>query len=152
MRVTDPDSRRADVVVRPISVGARCSESHSRFSALNKMGQAHQRVMLVGSPRTRLARRRRGLSLSSRHCGTVTFSEDAELPPKAVNCNSSICRQRGLLLSFSSADKITLTSGENALTTYEFYAHKIAHRFPHGLRLAAVFVGEDPGRLSNARA
>ena len=59
MRVTDPDiefqnpasparpsgsglsyhksrnRRRADVVVRPISVGARCSESHSRFSAHN---------------------------------------------------------------------------------------------------------------------
>jgi hypothetical protein len=57
------------------------------------------------------------------------FSEDAELPTKAVSCNCSICRQKGLLLSFFPADKFTLTSGENALTTYEFYAHEIAHRF-----------------------
>jgi hypothetical protein len=76
------------------------------------MGQAHQRVMLVGSPRTSSARRRRGLSLASRHCGAVTFSEDAELPTKAVSCNCSICRQKGLLLSFFPADKLTLTSGE----------------------------------------
>jgi hypothetical protein len=93
------------------------------------MGQAHQRIMLVGSPRTRSATQRRGLSLASRHCGAVTFSEDAELPTKAVSCNCSICRQKGLLLSFFPADQFTLTSGENALTTYEFYAHKIAHRF-----------------------
>jgi hypothetical protein len=109
MRVTDPDiefqnpasparpsgsglsyhksrnRRRADVVVRPISVGARCSESHSRFSTLKQMGQAHQRIMLVGSPRTRSARRRRGLSLASCHCGAVTLSVDAELPTKAVS-------------------------------------------------------------------
>jgi hypothetical protein len=115
--------------VRPISVRARCSESHSRFGTLNKMGEAYQRIMLVGSPRTRSARRRRGLSLASCHCGAVTFNVDAELQTKAVSCNCSSCRQKGLLLSFFSADKFTLTSGENALTTYEFYAHKIAHRF-----------------------
>jgi hypothetical protein len=144
--------RRVGVVVRPISVRARCSESHSRFGTLNKMGEAYQRIMLVGSPRTRSARRRRGLSLASCHCGAVTFNVDAELQTKAVSCNCSSCRQKGLLLSFFSADKFTLTSGENAMTTYEFYAYKIAHRFPHGLRLVAIFVGEDPGRLSNARA
>jgi hypothetical protein len=31
---------------------------------------------------------------------------------------------KGLLLSFFPADKVALTSGENALTTYEFYAQK----------------------------
>jgi hypothetical protein len=63
------------------------------------------------------------------HCGAVTFSVDADVPTKALSCNCSICRQKGLLLSFLPADKFTLTSGENALTTYEFNAHKIAHRF-----------------------
>jgi hypothetical protein len=63
------------------------------------------------------------------HCGAVTFSVDADVPTKAVSCNCSICRQKGLLLSFFPANLFTLTSGENALTTYEFNAHKIAHRF-----------------------
>jgi hypothetical protein len=63
------------------------------------------------------------------HCGAVTFSVDAEIPTKALSCNCSICRQNGLLLSFFPVAKFTLTSGENALTTYEFNTHKIAHRF-----------------------
>ena len=63
------------------------------------------------------------------HCGAVTFSVDADVPTKALSCNCSICRQKGLLLSFFPAHQFTLTSGENALTTYEFNAHKIAHRF-----------------------
>jgi hypothetical protein len=63
------------------------------------------------------------------HCGAVTFSVDADIPTKAVSCNCSICRQKGLLLAFFPVDKFTLTSGEDALTTYEFNAHKIAHRF-----------------------
>lgn len=63
------------------------------------------------------------------HCGAVTFSVDAEVPTKALSCNCSICRQKGLLLGFFPVDKFTLTSGENALTTYEFNTHKTAHRF-----------------------
>jgi hypothetical protein len=39
------------------------------------------------------------------HCGAVTFSVDAEVPTKALSCNCSICRQKGLLLSFVPADK-----------------------------------------------
>nr|WP_294517094.1 GFA family protein [uncultured Rhodopila sp.] len=54
---------------------------------------------------------------------------DAELPGKAISCNCSICRQKGLLLSFFPAARFTLISGEDALTTYEFNAHKIQHRF-----------------------
>ena len=63
------------------------------------------------------------------HCGAVKFSVDAELPTKGLSCNCSICRQKGLLLSFFPAGKFTLVIGEDALTTYEFNAHKIQHRF-----------------------
>jgi hypothetical protein len=63
------------------------------------------------------------------HCGAVTFSVDAEVPTKALSCNCSICRQKGPLLSFFPADKFTLTSGEDSLTTYKFNANNIAHRF-----------------------
>jgi hypothetical protein len=101
--------RRADVIVQPISIRARCSESNSRFNTLN---------MLVGSPRTRSARRRGGLSLASCHSGAVTFSVAAEFPTKAVSC--FICQQKGLLLSLFSADKFTAQKRGNALTTYEY--------------------------------
>jgi hypothetical protein len=63
------------------------------------------------------------------HCGAVTFTVDAEVPTKALSCNCSICRQKGLLLGFFPADKFSLTRGEDALSTYEFNTHKIAHRF-----------------------
>ena len=63
------------------------------------------------------------------HCGAVKFQVDAELPRTALSCNCSICRQKGLLLSFSPADKFSLASGQDALTTYEFNTHKIQHRF-----------------------
>lgn len=63
------------------------------------------------------------------HCGAISFTVDAEVPTKALSCNCSICRQKGLLLAFFPADKFRLTRGEDALRTYEFNAHKIAHRF-----------------------
>jgi hypothetical protein len=60
------------------------------------------------------------------HCGAVEFTVDAALPTKAISCNCSICRDKGLLVSFFPADKFT-TSG--AVTTYLFNHHKIEHRF-----------------------
>jgi hypothetical protein len=63
------------------------------------------------------------------HCGAVKFSVDADLPTQALSCNCSICRQKGLLLSFVPAPRFTLMSGEDALSTYEFNTHKIQHRF-----------------------
>ena len=63
------------------------------------------------------------------HCGAVKFEVDADLPTKAISCNCSICRQKGLLLSFFPANKFNLTTGEDGLATYEFNTHKIKHRF-----------------------
>ena len=62
------------------------------------------------------------------HCGAVKFTVDAEVPTKALSCNCSICRQKGLLLSFFPASQFALT-GEDSLTTYAFNTHKIQHRF-----------------------
>jgi hypothetical protein len=69
-----------------------------------------------------------------------------------VSCNCSIRRQKGLLLSFFPADKLTLTSGENALTTYEFYAHKIGHRFCMVCGSQPFSSGKTPDGSANARA
>jgi hypothetical protein len=60
------------------------------------------------------------------HCGAVKFTVDADLPKKAMSCNCSICRSKGLLLSFFPVEKFT-TSGD--LTTYLFNHHKIEHKF-----------------------
>lgn len=63
------------------------------------------------------------------HCGAVTFSVDAELPTEALSCNCSICRRKGLLLSFFPISAFTLSSGQDRLSTYTFNRHKIRHQF-----------------------
>lgn len=63
------------------------------------------------------------------HCGAITFSVDAELPTEALSCNCSICRRKGLLLSFFPISAFTLNSGQDQLSTYTFNHHKIRHQF-----------------------
>ena len=61
------------------------------------------------------------------HCGAVAFTVDADAPTKALSCNCSICRKKGLLLAFFPASKVFGT-GEGT-TAYLFNTHKIEHRF-----------------------
>ena len=61
------------------------------------------------------------------HCGTVTFSVDADLPESAMSCNCSHCRRKGLLLAFFPAAAFTVNSGDGALTGYTFNTHRINH-------------------------
>ncbi|HWK69918.1 MAG TPA: GFA family protein [Burkholderiaceae bacterium] len=63
------------------------------------------------------------------HCGAVQFKVNAEPPAAAISCNCSHCRRKGFLLSFFPAEQFTLTQGEEALRSYKFNTHKIAHRF-----------------------
>ncbi len=63
------------------------------------------------------------------HCGAVTFTVEGDAPGEAMSCNCSHCRRKGFLLTFVPAAQFTLTAGEDALTGYEFYKHKIRHRF-----------------------
>lgn len=63
------------------------------------------------------------------HCGAVTFTVEADLPAKAISCNCSICRRKGMLLAFFPAEQFTLTSGEESLSSYRFNKEKIEHRF-----------------------
>lgn len=62
-------------------------------------------------------------------CGAVTFTVDADVPTKAVSCNCSICRCKGLLLAFFPAAQFTLTSGEDQLSGYRFNTKQIEHHF-----------------------
>ncbi|MBC2834447.1 GFA family protein [Paragemmobacter straminiformis] len=63
------------------------------------------------------------------HCGAVAFTVTADLPAEVYECNCSICRRKGLLLTFVPATAFTLDSGEASLGRYRFYKHRITHRF-----------------------
>jgi hypothetical protein len=76
------------------------------------------------------------------HCGAISFSVDADLPNKALSCNCSICREKGLLLGFFPADKFT-ASGE-APTIYLFNTHKIEHRFCKTCGVQPFAYGKNP--------
>ncbi|MFT3965254.1 MAG: GFA family protein [Sphingobium sp.] len=63
------------------------------------------------------------------HCGTVAFTVDADLPTEAISCNCSHCRRKGFLLAFVPASQFSLTGGADALATYRFNTHRLAHIF-----------------------
>ncbi|SCW48108.1 Uncharacterized conserved protein [Sphingobium faniae] len=63
------------------------------------------------------------------HCGAVTFRVDTEPPTEAMSCNCSHCRRKGFLLTFVPAAQFTLNGGAEQLTDYQFYKHRITHRF-----------------------
>jgi hypothetical protein len=59
----------------------------------------------------------------------VTITVDADLPDKAVECNCSLCRNKGLVLAAVPRGALTVTGGEDKLGTYRFNRNVIAHRF-----------------------
>ncbi|HKP34463.1 MAG TPA: GFA family protein [Sphingomicrobium sp.] len=63
------------------------------------------------------------------HCGAVTVGVAGDLPDKAVVCNCSHCRAKGLVLAAVPGPSVTITSGEDSLETYQFNRHVIDHRF-----------------------
>jgi len=63
------------------------------------------------------------------HCGAVTFTVEGDPPGQAVRCNCSHCQRKGFLLAFYPASAVRLKSGEEALRTYRFNTHRLAHRF-----------------------
>ncbi|MEZ4433080.1 MAG: GFA family protein [bacterium] len=62
------------------------------------------------------------------HCGGVRFTVETALTP-VIECNCSICKKRGHLLTFVGADAMTLEAGDDTLTDYRFNTGKIAHLF-----------------------
>ena len=66
---------------------------------------------------------------ASCHCGAVVVRVDAEVPGKAVECNCSHCRIKGLVLAAVPGDAVTVSQGEDSLRTYQFNRKVIDHRF-----------------------
>lgn len=62
------------------------------------------------------------------HCGALSFTLDAALE-EAIECNCTICRKKGYILSFVPARALTLTGPNRTLKSYTFNTHNIEHQF-----------------------
>jgi len=85
------------------------------------------------------------------HCGAIAFDVEGELQG-AVACNCSMCQRKGALLWFVPRPQLTLKTPPEAMRSYRFNKHVIAHHFcptcgihpfgegtaPNGAAMAAV--------------
>ncbi|HEX7912352.1 MAG TPA: GFA family protein [Paraburkholderia sp.] len=63
------------------------------------------------------------------HCGAVKFELRAAITP-AQRCNCSLCRRKGALMTpLIPASQLTILSGEDALTLYQFNTKVARHYF-----------------------
>jgi hypothetical protein len=62
------------------------------------------------------------------HCGALRYSCASE-PGPAMTCTCSICRRKGAVLYFADPADVRLTADPEALGTYRFHRHVIAHHF-----------------------
>ena len=76
------------------------------------------------------------------HCGKVSFEIETDLQ-QVIECNCSICRKKGYLLTFAPREALTVTGEEN-LSTYTFNTHTIRHRFCSNCGTATFGEGKQP--------
>jgi hypothetical protein len=62
------------------------------------------------------------------HCGAVAYTLDDD-PTEAIECNCSICRRKGYLLSFSSPERLRLETPREVLAVYTWNHHVVRHQF-----------------------
>ncbi|PIR75045.1 MAG: GFA family protein [Candidatus Magasanikbacteria bacterium CG_4_9_14_0_2_um_filter_42_11] len=62
------------------------------------------------------------------HCGAVAYDVTMSLD-NTITCNCSMCGRAGTILAFVPAEKFTLLSGEDNLTSYTFNKKIIDHLF-----------------------
>jgi len=63
------------------------------------------------------------------HCGRVRFEVRAPAKLEVAECNCSICGKSGYLHLIVPADRFTLISGREELTTYTFNTRVAKHHF-----------------------
>jgi hypothetical protein len=84
------------------------------------------------------------------HCGKVKFEVQSELKP-TIDCNCSMCKRKGTILTFVSPESFKLISGEDSLTHYHFNKHVIDHTFCKVCGVTSFASGKDPkGNFMNA--
>ncbi len=77
------------------------------------------------------------------HCGKIAFEVDGEIP-KVIECNCSHCQRKGYLLWFVPRADFRLATPPEAMSTYRFNKHVIAHRFCPDCGCAPFGEGKDP--------
>jgi hypothetical protein len=78
------------------------------------------------------------------HCGKVAFEFESGPLTDGLECNCSICGRKGTILHFVPASSFTLKTPREALTTYTFNKHAIAHHFCATCGVSAFGEGVDP--------
>jgi hypothetical protein len=63
------------------------------------------------------------------HCGKIAFEFEGGPITEGLECNCSICTQKGSLLHFLPAAGFTLKTPRADVSTYRFNKHVIAHHF-----------------------
>jgi len=77
------------------------------------------------------------------HCGKVRYEVKAGIQD-VVSCNCSICMKSGTLLAFVPAAAVTLLSGGDQVTEYQFGKKHIRHQFCPGCGIRAFARGAMP--------
>ena len=62
------------------------------------------------------------------HCGTVRFQVDFDIA-ELTTCDCSICVKRNAVMTKVPEDALKITSGEEALTLYEWNTRRAKHYF-----------------------
>ena len=62
------------------------------------------------------------------HCGAVNFEVDADLS-KGVVCDCTICKRKGAVMVLIDKEALTITSGEESLSSYQFNTNIANHFF-----------------------
>ncbi|SMC22942.1 Uncharacterized conserved protein [Andreprevotia lacus DSM 23236] len=83
------------------------------------------------------------LYTGSCHCGQTRYEIEGELG-HVIECNCSYCRRKGPLMWFVPRDALKLHTPEDALATYRFNRHVIAHHFCPNCGCAPFGMGTDP--------
>lgn len=78
------------------------------------------------------------------HCGKLAYTVDEEMPTKGMTCNCSICRRKGNVHHFTSADKFTLKGSRDDATVYTFNKHHIHHQHCSTCGCAPFAEGKGP--------
>ena len=77
------------------------------------------------------------------HCGRVSYTVDGDIG-QVIDCNCSMCRKRGGLLWFVSADALHLDGEVNVTGTYTFNTHRLQHHFCTKCGIAPYSEGQGP--------
>jgi len=78
------------------------------------------------------------------HCGKVRFEVKVDLG-RVVSCNCSICSKTGAMLAFVPSENLTILSGQESLTDYQFNKKVVHHLFCSTCGIRSFGRGVGPG-------